>query len=384
MNYNQIIDYLNKLEMFGTHFSLSRIRAILKKLGNPEKGLKVIHVAGTNGKGSVCAMLSSILQGAGYKVGMYTSPHLKDIKERFKVNDKNISKKEFIKYFNKVKKYSKNETYFEFITAMAFLFFKDKNPDFLILEVGMGGRLDATNVVKPLVSVITSISLDHVAFLGNTVEKIAYEKSGIIKNKIPVITIARGKALDVIKNVAKSKNSEVYFPKNYNYKINLKGKFQIQNANTAVETINLLNQLKITYIKASIIKKSLKKINWRGRIEFKNNILFDCAHNPSAVKVLIDYIKTLRYRKLILIFGALEDKDYKSMLNQLVPLAYKVILTKPNSYRALDPRILAKEVDKYFLIIEDNKKALKHAKLISKKKDLILVTGSIYVVGDLI
>lgn len=404
MNYTQIINYLNKLEMFGTTFGLSRIKVILKKLGNPEKNLKVIHVAGTNGKGSVCAMIASILQNSGYKVGLYTSPHLKNIRERFKVNNKNISKKDFIKYFLKVKKYSKKETYFEFITAMAFLYFKDRKPDFLILEVGMGGRLDATNVIKPLVSVITSIGLDHIMYLGNTVEKIAYEKAGIIKNKTSVVTSAKGRALNVIKKVAKSKNSRVIIPKKYNFKTNLKGDFQVFNANIAVETINVLNQLKIINIKARgnqrfpvsrkskismkpIIKKSLKKIKWHGRVEFKGNVLFDCAHNPSGVKVLIDYIRTLKYKNLILVFGVLDDKDYRAMLRQLAPLIHNIILTKPKIYRALDPIILAEElkkINKYFIVIGDVKKSLKHAKSIAEKKDLILVTGSIYVVGEVI
>jgi len=387
MNYNQIINYLNSLEKIGTMFGLSRIKAILKKLGNPEKSLKVIHVAGTNGKGSVCAMLAAILQGKGYKVGLYTSPHLKDIRERFKVNNKDISTKDFIKYFLKVKKYSKKETYFEFITAMAFLYFKDRKVDFLILEVGMGGRLDATNVVKPLVSVITNIELEHTDYLGKTIEKIAYEKAGIIKNKVPVITSTKGKALNVIKKVAKSKNSRVIVPKKYNYKTNLKGDFQVFNANIAIETINVLNQLKIIKINNKTIKKSLKKVNWPGRVQFKDSILLDCAHNPSGVKALVQYIKTLKRKKIILIFGVLDDKDYRAMLRHLMPFVYKIIITRPNSFRALEPRILAKEVEKYskyFLIIKDPSRSLKYAKSIKGKEDLILVTGSIYVVGELI
>ncbi|MFH0868285.1 MAG: folylpolyglutamate synthase/dihydrofolate synthase family protein [Candidatus Woesearchaeota archaeon] len=387
MNYNQIINYLENLEKIGTKFGLERVESLLKKLGNPEKSLKIIHVAGTNGKGSVCAMLSAILQGAGYRVGLYTSPHLKDIRERFRINNKDISKKDFIKYFNKTKKYSDKQTYFEFITAMAFLYFREKKADFLVLEVGMGGRLDATNVVKPLVSVITNIELEHTDYLGNTREKIAYEKAGIIKNKVPVITLAKGKALNVIKKIAKSKDSKLIIPKKYNYETNLKGQFQIDNANIAVETINLLNQLKIVNIKKEKTKKSLKKVYWPGRIQFKANVLFDCAHNPAGIKALTGYLKTFKYKKMILIFGVLTDKNFKDMLKQLFPFANKVILTKPQMYRKLDPKIMLKKMGKHkkdITIIDDPKKALKEAKRTAGKNDLILVTGSCYLVGELI
>jgi len=387
MNYNQIIKYLEHLEKFGTKFGLERVKSLLKKLGNPEKSLKVIHVAGTNGKGSVCAMISAILQGAGYKVGLYTSPHLKEINERFRINDKDISNDDFVKYFLKVKKYADKQTYFEFITAMAFLYFKEKKVDFLVLEVGMGGRLDATNVVQPLVSVITNIELEHTEFLGDTVEKIAYEKAGIIKDKVSVITSAKGKALDVIKKVAKSNNSRLIIPKKYNFPINLKGQFQKNNSNIAIETVKTLNILKITKISEKTIKKSLKKIYWPGRIQYKGNVLLDCAHNPAGIKVLVEYIKNLKYGKLILVFAVLSDKHYKAMLKILAPLAYKIILPKPKMYRVLDPKILAKEVKnykKYFVVIEDSGKALKHAKSIAAKNDLVLVTGSCYLVGELV
>ena len=217
MNYDNVIKYLYSLERKkGSKLGLKNIKELLRKINNPEKDLKCIHVAGTNGKGSVCAMISSVLQEAGYKVGMYTSPHLSDFRERFLINNKKISKKNIIKYFLEVKKFVDEQTFFEVITAMAFLYFKAEKVDFLVLEVGLGGRLDATNVVRPLISVITNVDIEHTDFLGKKIERIAYEKAGIIKENIPVVTGARGKSLSTIKRICKEKNSELFISKKYN------------------------------------------------------------------------------------------------------------------------------------------------------------------------
>ncbi|MAE42248.1 hypothetical protein CMO93_00630 [Candidatus Woesearchaeota archaeon] len=178
---------------------LKNMKLLLKKLGNPEKKLKYIHVAGTNGKGSVCAMISSILQEAGYNVGMYTSPHLKKFNERIRINDKLITDKEIVEYYLKVKKHATNQSFFEITTSMMFLYFYDKKVDFVVLETGMGGRLDSTNVIRPLISIITNVAHEHKKFLGNSLRKIAYEKAGIIKNNVPVVTGAKGVALKTIK-----------------------------------------------------------------------------------------------------------------------------------------------------------------------------------------
>ncbi len=392
MNYQQTLKYIYSLkgsEHKGDfNLSLKNIRVLLKKLGNPEKELRVIHVAGTNGKGSVCAMLSSILKESGYKVGMYTSPHLKDFRERFLINNKKISKKDLIKYFNKVKPFITDQTFFEVITAMAFLYFKDKKIDFLVCEVGLGGRLDATNVVKPMVSVITNIGLEHQEYLGETIKKIAYEKAGIIKKNRPTVTGARGTALRVIKKVAKQKNSKLYLDgKPIKAKLKLGGDFQLENASVAVETIKRLNQYYNLRINKNNIKNGLLRTIWHGRLEFTaKNTLVDCAHNLDAVKALKKELKKIkrRYKKLYLIIGILKDKDYRGMLKELVPLIDKVILVKPKILRTLNPKILAKDIKRNYIIIEDIKEALKYAKKIAKKDDLILVTGSIYVVGEVI
>ena len=392
MNYKQTLDYIYNLkgsEYKGNfNLSLGNVKVLLRKLGNPEKSLKVIHVAGTNGKGSVCAMIASILREAGYKVGMYTSPHLKDFRERFLINGVKISEKELVRCFQIVNLFITNQTFFEVITAMAFLYFNDKNVDFLVLEVGMGGRLDATNVVNPLVSVITNIGLEHQDYLGNTVEKIAYEKAGIVKEGKPVVTGASGAALNVIKKVAKERNAPLSLVKPIRkIPLRLKGDFQRINASIVWETIKVLNKEYNLKVNNSKIKKGLLKTKWHGRLEFiSSNVLVDCAHNPEAVKALKKELIKIKknYKKIYLIIAMLKDKDYKTMLKELLPLANGVILTKVKIPRALEPKVLAKYVGKNYIIIEDAKKALRYAKEIAKKDDLIVVTGSIYLVGEVI
>lgn len=374
------LKYLNNLEHKGVTLSLDRIRALLAKLDDPQDSLKCIHVAGTNGKGSVCAMMDFILRERGFKTGRFTSPHLKSFNERIRVNNRLISNKDIGRLLKKIMPFVTNQTYFEVATALAFLYFKEKKVDFAVLEVGLGGRLDATNVVKPTISIITNVSYDHFYYLGNTLEKIAREKAGIIKNKIPVITGAEGAALKVIKKTAKQKNSKLILVKNeYKGKINLDGNFQKENAAIAVRALNELN-----IINNKDIKKGLKKVKWPGRFEFRNGILFDCAHNLAGTLNLVEELRNVKYRKLILVFGVMKDKDYSGMIKKLMPLADYVVLTKPKIDRALDPKSIAKKINNSFVIIEESKKALKFAKSIAGKKDLILVTGSIFLVGEVI
>ncbi|MEK6869330.1 MAG: folylpolyglutamate synthase/dihydrofolate synthase family protein, partial [Nanoarchaeota archaeon] len=283
MDYKNVLDELYSLDVPKWTLGLDRIESLLKKLGNPEKKLRCIHVAGTNGKGSVCAMISSILTGAGYKVGLYTSPHLKKFNERIRINNKLISDKDIVKYYLKIKKYVTNQSFFEITTAMAFLYFADKKVDFAVLEVGLGGRLDATNVVTPLVSIITNIGLEHTKYLGNTIKKVAYEKAGIIKNNVPVVTAAEGIALAAIKKISNERNSRLYIAnkKNANYRIGLKGEFQKLNAAMAIKAIGILKNNYGVKIKKSNVKKGLLNAKWPGRFQFlEKNILVDCAHNP--------------------------------------------------------------------------------------------------------
>ncbi len=385
MGYKDAIDFLYALESKEYNLDLGNITRLLAKLGNPHEGLKYIHVAGTNGKGSVCAMLYSILQEAGYKAGMYTSPHLVRFSERIQINNKEITNEEIAELFGKIKLFYTEETFFEVVTAMAFLYFKEKKADFVVLEAGMGGRLDATNVIVPLVSVITNISLEHQKYLGKTVEKIAFEKAGIIKEGIPAVTGAEGSALGVIKKIAKKNNSKLSTIGRplKRYSLSLKGAFQQFNANIAVKTIEVLNECYKLGIDS--IKSGLLKANWPGRLEFLDkNVLADCAHNPAGAKVLKNELLRIKnnYKRIILVVGILSDKDIKPMLDELVPLADKIIITKPKTNRAEKPENIAKFINKECEIVEDVKEAVKKAKAAAKEKDLIVVSGSIYVVGE--
>ena len=390
MDYKQVIKYLYSLERKkGSKLGLRNIKKLLKKIGNPEKSLKCIHVAGTNGKGSVCAMVSSVLQKAGYKVGMYTSPHLEDFKDRFLINNKKILKKDIVMYFLKVRRFIDEQTFFEVITAMAFLYFKEKKVDFLVLEVGLGGRLDATNVVNPLLSAVTNVDIEHTDFLGKTIEKIAYEKAGIIKRNVPVVTGTKNKPLLIIKKISKQKNSQLFVNKRCkNLKLNLNGNFQLENASIAVKVIDVLNQYYQLKISKKNIKNGLNNIKWPGRFEFiKKNILVDCAHNPAALNALamelLNLKKEKKYKKLILVIGILSDKDIKKMMEIIEPFSDKIIITKAENPRAEEPSKIKKFVKNRnkVEIIKNIKNAVKYAEQIAAKKDLILVTGSCFVVG---
>ena len=386
MDYKKVLNELYSLDIKKWTLGLDRIESLLKKLGNPEKNLKCIHVAGTNGKGSVCAMISSILIDAGYKVGMYTSPHLKKFNERIRINNKLISDNDIIKYYLMVKKYVANQSFFEITTAMAFLYFFEKKVDFVVLEVGLGGILDATNVVMPMVSIITNIGLEHTDFLGNTIKKIAYEKAGIIKKNIPTVTAAEGIALATIKKISNERNSKLYTvnKKNTNYRIGLKGEFQKLNAAMAIKAIEIFKNNYVVKIKKSNVKKGLLNAKWPGRLQFlEKNILVDCAHNPYGFKVLAKELGNFNYKKLILIVGFSNDKDIKSISKIIKNKADKTIITKSSNERALEPEIIKKYFNKSPTIIKNSKRALNYAKKIAKKEDLILIAGSIFLVGEL-
>jgi dihydrofolate synthase/folylpolyglutamate synthase len=384
MDYKEALEYLYSIQRFGTKLGLANTTKLLEKLGNPHKELMVIHVGGTNGKGSVCAMISSILQEAGYKVGMYTSPHVKDFNERFLVNGKKISDKDVARLASIIKKNRDDQTFFEIVTAMAFKYFKEQKVDVLVLEVGLGGALDATNVIVPLVSVITNIGLEHTDYLGKNLASIAYEKSGIIKDNRPVITAAEGKALAVIKNVCKEKNSEMFLLRKprKKYELSLKGDFQQLNAAIAVKTVDVLAKYFSISATASDIVSGLKKAYWPGRFEyFEENILVDCAHNLEGVKVLVHELKKIKKKK-ILVIGIMKDKNKEGMLRLLEKHFSKIILTKVGVPRASEPEELAKYLHNGYKIIKNPKEALKYAKSIAKN-ELIVVAGSIYLVGEL-
>ena len=404
--------YLDSLNVDKMRFGLKAISELLSRLGNPQNSYKTILIAGTNGKGSTAAMIASILCSAGYKVGLYTSPHLVDVRERIVINGKKIPLKEFNRTIADVKdKKEQPVTYFEFLTAVAFVYFQRQKVDIAVLEVGLGGRLDATNVCKPLVSVITNISLDHMDYLGNTLDSIAREKAGIIKQKGICITAAKqNKVLEVLKNVCLRRraklyclNSDIKIKKqkdgflNYqglyrnlkNLKIPLQGDHQLSNAALALAAIELCEKKGFS-IADTAIYAGLKNTHWEARLEVLQNqplFLLDGAHNPAGISVVCRTLKKdFSYRRLILIFGALADKNYRRMLQKIIPLASTIILTQLKTKRAVPVNDIMETVKKmgYPAIVTDNvKQAIERAQALAKKQDLICATGSFYLAGEI-
>jgi len=425
ITYSEAIDYIYDLTKYGIKLGLENINYLLYLLGEPHKKLKIIHVAGTNGKGSTCSSISSILQSDGYKVGLYTSPHLVDFTERIKINHKPINRKKVSELLERIKPYIEkvantpsygHPTFFEVITSMAFLYFFEEQVDYLVLEVGLGGRLDATNVCEPLISVITHIDYDHMDKLGNSLEEIAREKGGIIKPEGIVISSNQyEEAYNEIRKIADEKKSLIYsIGREISYKIvksdikgvifNLKGiyreyknlhtpllgRHQADNAATAITAIEAL-KIRGVNITEKAIRVGLEKVKWTGRLEIIQNnptLVLDGAHNPNGVKVVRDALKEIfSYHRLILVLAIFADKDYKKMIQIIVPNADLIITTKTESSRATSPRIIAKEaaqyIDKNKIIVTENiPQAINCALSNSKEDDLICITGSLYTVGE--
>lgn len=411
MNKTDPYSYLASLNINSMRFGLEAITKLLRRLGNPQNSYKSILIAGTNGKGSTAAMAASILNSAGYKVGLYTSPHLIDIRERIVVSGQKITKKEFIFTVADVKgKLKQPVTYFEFLTAVAFLYFQRQQIDIAVLEVGLGGRFDATNVCKPIISVITNIGFDHKAYLGNTLAAIAREKAGIIKQRGICITAAKQKkVLEVLNDVCLERHAKIYclgrdieikrqkndlltyhgFKRNLrNLTIPLKGSHQYSNAALALAAVELCGKNGFR-VDDKAISQGLANTHWDARLEIlQNNPLFllDGAHNPAGIRVLFQALKGgFSYRRLILIFGALADKDYRKMLRIIAPLCSKIILTQLQTGRAVPVDELACVLNKmgYPVIVTKNVvKAIERAQVLAGRQDLICATGSLYLAGE--
>ncbi len=410
----ETLKYLYSLEKFGISLGLHKIAKLLEPFDNPQDKLKVIHIAGTNGKGSTASIIESILIEHGFKVGLYTSPHLVRFNERIRINKKEISDEEIVYYTEKLRPYEERiklkdpVTFFDFTTAMAYLYFFDKKVDYAIMEVGLGGTLDSTNIVKrPELAIITNISKEHEQYLGNNIEDIAKEKAGIIKENIKVITgEEKEKPLEVIKKIAKERNSKLFILKdcckiennkdnfnyygiNYNFndlKLNLLGIHQIKNASLAILSMEVMDAFKLDKDK---IKKALFNVKWQGRLEILKNkplFLIDGAHNPDGAKVLRENLKTFKYKNLILIMSIMEDKDLEKIFSYLAPLSNILILTKASIDRASNIENLEKIAKKYAKEIykfENISDAVKFSLAKANKNDLICFTGSLYAVGDL-
>ena len=403
--------YLASLNVDTMHFGLTAITELLLRLENPQNSYKTILIAGTNGKGSTAAMTASVLCCAGYKVGLYTSPHLVDVRERIVINGKKISLKEFNQTIAYVKdKKEQPVTYFEFLTAVAFVYFQRQKVDIAVLEVGLGGRLDATNVCKPLVSVITNIAFDHTDYLGNTLDSIAREKAGIIKQKGICITAAKQKiVLEVMKDVCLCRRAKLYclgrdikikkqnngfltyqglYRNINNLTIPLQGDHQLSNAALALAAIELCEKNGFSVDDAAI-SAGLKNTHWEARLEVLQKqplFLLDGAHNTAGINVLCRSLKKeFSYRRLILIFGALADKDYRRMLQKIVPLASIIILTQLKTKRAVPVNDIMETVKKmgYPAIVTENvNQAIEWAQVLATKQDLICATGSFYLAGE--
>ncbi len=381
MNYQQMITYLYDLDNKKKwHFVLEPTEELLKKVGDPHKKLKIIHVTGTNGKGSVCAMMSSLLSQK-YLVGMFTSPHLISFNERFQINNEEVSDNDLVHIFNLVLPHVTDQTFFEITTCMAFLLFYKKKVDYCVIEVGLGGRLDSTNVVTPIVSVITMVDYEHTDILGNTLEQISIEKGGIIKENIPVVTGASGVPLKIIKKIARGRHSKIEV---VHKKVitPLLGDFQQKNAAIAVRVLQVA-KIRLT---RSEIKKGLLHVKIKGRLHRIGNVLLDVAHNPSAIAQLVSFLKKSEKRKIICIFGCLNDKDWKTMVARLEEVVDYFIFTEPQSKRMLDPLIIYQYIQRenVALVNRDYVGTLRNAQKMASKNDLVLVTGSFYVVGKIL
>lgn len=377
---------------------LSNTLKLSAHLNHPEQSFKSIHVGGTNGKGSTSHMLASILQEAGYKVGLYTSPHLKDFRERIRINGQVVSKQFVIGFIKRNKAFleSNNLSFFEMTVGMAFDYFAKQKVDIAIIEVGLGGRLDSTNIITPELSVITNIGFDHMQFLGTTLPEIALEKAGIIKPNIPVVIgEIQPETENVFKNKAKENNSEIYFADqliNEVFESDLKGSYQEHNKKTVIQSVSVLRQLGYD-ISNSNLKKGLlnvvKNSGLQGRwqvLQEHPKIVCDTAHNKEGLSYTTQQLQTETYNNLHIVFGVVSDKDLDSIVS-LLPKNATYYFCKPNVQRGLDEDLLKE----YFLekgftgnSYSSVNEALNSAKLNANTDDLIYVGGSTFVVAEVL
>ena len=406
MNYKETLDWIfNKLPMYQTQGAtayrkdITNTVLLAKHLGNPEHYLKCIHVAGTNGKGSTSHLLASVLQEAGYKVGLYTSPHLKDYRERITINGIPISEDYVCDFINKNKAFFEaNElSFFEMSVGLAFEYFVKQKTDINIIEVGMGGRLDSTNIITPLVSVITNIGLDHTQFLGNTLELIAFEKAGIIKPNIPVVI---GEYISETKPVFLAKSdethSEIYFASDLiaaTYPSALLGDYQIQNKKTVLQTLKVLQDKKLLSVSETDIKNGflnvIKNTRLQGRwqqLGENPTVICDTAHNAHGLKIVINQLKKEKYDQLHIVLGLVNDKNLTKIL-PLFPENAIYYFCKPDISRGLDQLTLKEKAAEFNLVGQTYisvSNAYQAAKENAGNYDFIYIGGSTFVVAEIL
>ena len=429
MTYSQATEFLFGLRRFGWRLGLETVERLLALLDNPQTRVPSIHIGGTNGKGSTTAMLGAILQAAGYPTGLYTSPHLLDFTERIRVNGASIGATEVTRLTAQLKDLCSahfahqpipnppsdrlpHPTFFELTTAMAFLHFARQGVKAAVIEVGLGGRFDATNVIIPQVAVVTNVSLEHQEYLGQTLPEIATEKAGIIKGSVPVVTATQGESYEVIRRTAEDRGAPlVNIHEAYAYtvresglagqtldltgpgrryealRISLAGRHQAENAVTAVAAAEVLESQGF-HLGEAAIRRGLTQARWPGRLQIVSDrprIILDGAHNPAGAQALAAFLMEHRsaLNRLIMVFGVLKDKNWEAMLAPLGPLADQMILTHPPADRGADPHELLM-ADRYCSKVEimaDPGEGLALARSGARPKDTILVTGSLYTVA---
>ena len=405
MNYKDTVEWMfNQLPMFqqigasAYKKDLTNTLKLASHLNNPERNFKTVHVGGTNGKGSTSSLIASVLKEAGFKVGLYTSPHLVDFRERIKINGEMISQ-EFVADFiqnNKTFFEDSKLSFFEMTVGMAFQYFSDQKVDVAIIEVGLGGRLDSTNIITPLVSVITNIGWDHMNLLGNTIEEIALEKAGIIKENIPVVIGEfTAETKKVFQKEADFKKAPIYFASTINdipeLESDLKGNYQLHNKKTAYQAIQLLkNHFSIT--EGDIVKGFLnvgKNTGLKGRwtiLSEKPLIVADTAHNKNGLELVMQQVHQQQFNKLFMVFGVVNDKDIDAVLPYL-PKDAEYFVAKPNVPRGLDAVVLKDILTKNGFNAMEFKsipEALNHAKQKATPNDMIYIGGSTFVVAEVV
>lgn len=425
MRYEEAMKYIVDIGKLGSSYGLERTYRLLEILGNPQNKIKVVHIAGTNGKGSTTSMVTSLLMGKGFKVGMYTSPYLEEFEERMQINRVNIPKERLGELMDKLKlavdivveEGLSHPTEFEIITCLMFLYFYEEKVDYAVVEVGLGGRLDSTNVVTPIVSVITSISKDHTNLLGNTLGEIAGEKAGIIKEGIPVVIYPQKKeAFETIEKKAMEMHSDLkcidinnckvvgiennteHYQKvlvnlnnlELNIKLPLLGEHQVNNLLLALEVFYKISEVEGFSISKEEIEEAIYKVKWIGRLEVLKNTpltVIDGAHNIEGITALAKNVdKYFKYNNIILLLGILADKDVEDMVKTIVPKAKKIYALTPHSERAELSEDLRKIVIKYnenCEAIEDYSVAYNKALEDAEENDMILASGSLYMIGEM-
>jgi dihydrofolate synthase/folylpolyglutamate synthase len=421
--YDKALTYLYNLQKFGIKFGLSQTKNLLRAFGDPQGKLSFVHIAGSNGKGSVAAMISSIYAQAGYRVGLFTSPHLVDFRERFQINGRMISKSQALRLIREIKAKTDPQeppTFFEFVTAMALIWFEREKVDLAVMETGLGGRLDATNVIRPLISIITTVSLEHQDLLGRTLEKIAWEKAGIIKKGVPMVSgVGQAKIRRLYEDICRERKAPLFLagrdfrtkkrdngtfnyygmsegrfgvqssrlrtPKYKGLKTTLLGDHQIKNAALALTAVELLRER--FPVTEEQIRRGLAEVTWPGRLEvFSENprIVLDGAHNPEAMRVLARVLpRTISYRKLLLVFGMMKDKNIRRTLAHIAPLADRIFFTRAEYDRSAEPERLSRLFDGAASeICSSVPLAIQRAVETAGPEDLILVTGSLFIVGE--